>query len=248
MMFDRIKKYLYALTHSKKYDNIIPLGYNCEIAYRFYKHFKFFDASLFGWSFVTFEQLKYSLLNMDKLCNGGIEYDYPSHTLKCKNSGIYFHGRTPHDKFSDNEQENQKIIEQDAAELQSRTEHLKEKFFNYANDGKKNLYIRKIHLSDGNTSDSGIEQKRNEILWIYNFLKDYCKNDFTFLLVVEEKFYDKFLFDDEKIQTRSILAYSPDDAVTKKKAGDPFGWKILFTEFQPKHKKKQKGKLKFELN
>lgn len=245
MLIDKIKQYMNAFVHSKKYENIVPLGYNCEIAYRFYRQYKFFDSSLFGWSFVNFEQLQYSLLNIDKLGNGGFEYDFPSHMLKCLNSGIYFHGRTTHDKFTDNDEENQKIIQSDSVELQSRINHLKDKFKQYANDGKSTLYIRKIYFGDVNSQDD-IEQKRQQVLWLFDFLKSYCKNDFTFLLIVEEKYKDKFIFDDEKIFTRSVLSYSSDDAVTAKNSGDSFGWKLIFTEFMPKNKRVHKGKLKFE--
>ena len=41
MIFEKLKRYLFALRNSQKYENIICLGYNCEIAYRFYKKYKF---------------------------------------------------------------------------------------------------------------------------------------------------------------------------------------------------------------
>lgn len=241
MTFSDIKKYIKALRNAKKYTNIIPLGYNCEIAYRFYKQYKFVDSSLFGWSYTTFEQLKNVLSDLNILGTGNFKYDYPSHTIQCQNSGIYFHGRTPADKFSEDENQNKEIIENDITELKSRLEYLKQKFLKYAANGQKTLYILKV--SGKETDENKIKEN---ILWLYNYLSDFCKNEFKLLIVTEKSFYERYLFDNPDIITRSVEKYSPDDAVTLKKAGDSFGWRLIFTEFQPSVKKKQKGKLKFE--
>ena len=240
MMFEKIKKYIKALKNSKRYENIVPLGYNCEIAYRFYRKFGFFDSSLFGWSYVTFEQLKNALSNFDFIGKGDLEYDKASHMFKCKNTGIFFHGRTPADAFTDNEEENLEIIKKDEEELRSRVEYLKEKFVKYATNGKNTLYILKIKSNN--------DVLRKEIIWLYEFMKDFCKNDFCILLITEKSFYSEFLFDNPKILTRYVEKYSPDECVTSKKQGDAFGWKLIFTEFKPKKYKKQKGKLKFEVS
>ncbi|MBQ2645143.1 hypothetical protein IJG14_06200 [bacterium] len=247
MIFEKLKRYLFALRNSQKYENIICLGYNCEIAYRFYKKYKFIDSSLFGWTYVTFNQLKFALENFELIGNGDFEYDMPSHTIKCLNTGIFFHGRTSASEFTNNEEENEKIINEDKIELKSRIKYLKDKFIKYTNNGKSTLYIRKVDLNNMRLTDD-CEQKRKEVIWIYNYLKSFCKNKFKLLIVVEKPFYDKFVFDNSAIITRYVEKYSPDSCVTAKNEGDKYGWNLIFTEFQPKNRKKQKGKLKFEVN
>lgn len=241
MIFSNIKRYIKAIHNAKKYTNIIPLGYNCEIAYRFFRQYKFVDSSLFGWSFVDLKQLKNSLLNFDKLGTGEFIYDIQSHTIQCQNTGIFFHGRTPAEKFSDDENINNKIIQNDIIELKSRIDYLKQKFVKYANNGLNTLYVIKISELDANS-----EYFKDEISWLYDYLSDFCKNEFKLLVVAEKSFYEKCLFENPNIITRYVEKYSPDSAVTLKKSGDAFGWRLIFTEFQPAIRKKQKGKLKFE--
>jgi len=60
------------------------------------------------------------------------------------------------------------------------------------------------------------------------------------------KDYEKVLFENENIITRYVMKYNPNDDVTSRKLGDTWGWRIIFTEFQPAVKKKQTKKFKFE--
>lgn len=245
MFFEKVKNYLCAVKNAKKYDNIVFLGYNCESAYRFYRQYKFVDSSIFGWSYITFEQLKYALDNFSDIGSGNFEYEYDSYMFKDLNTGIYFHGKTPASAFTKDDEQNKKMIEEDKLELKSRLEYLKCKFRNYATNGKPTLYVKKINRAD---SGEDFVNTRNNILWLLGCLETTCMNDFKLLLITEKDFYHKFLFENEKIITRYVEKYSPDECVTNKKLGDSFGWRAIFTEFQPKNIKKQKGKLKFEVD
>lgn len=55
MFLNNVKRHIKAVSEAKKYDNIIFLGYNCEVAFRFFRQYRFVDSSLFAWTGVTLE-------------------------------------------------------------------------------------------------------------------------------------------------------------------------------------------------
>ena len=241
MLIEKIKNFLFVIKNSKKYGNIIQLGYNCESAYRFYRQYKFVDSSLFGWTFVSFDELIFALSNFDKIGSDDFTFDYSNYMFKCDNTGILFHGKTPASSFSEDKKENENIILSDKEELKSRIKYLKEKFIKTANDGKLNLYIKKVSKKE--VEDINFNEKIN---WLYQYLEKFCTNKFKLLLITEEEFYQKCLFENKNILTRYVKKYSPDEEVTNKKLGDAFGWRLIYSEFRPKYKKKNSKKLKFE--
>lgn len=237
MFFDNVKRYIKAVLKAKKYDNIIFLGYNCEVAFRFFKQYGFVDSSLFAWTGVTLEQLKYFLEKPETVGEG--EFTRSGHLLKCENSEILFHGRTnlANKVYYMNDEE----FEEEKTELRSRIAYLKDKFFKYSTNGKPTLYIRKVTKED--IEDLEFHEK---IIYLYNKLQTVCTNDFKLLLITEKDFYEKALFEEENIFTRYVMKYNPNADVTSRKLGDKLGWRIIFTEFQPAVKKKQTKKFKFE--
>lgn len=240
IIFKKTKTLIKAALKCKKYDNILPLGYNCEIAYRFYRHFHFIDSSLFAWVYISsFEMLMHALQNLDKLAQN--ELIYENTMLKCKNSGIYFHGKTGASKFTGEKEHDEKLIADDIKELRPRITYLKEKFIKSANDGHSTLFIKKISAAEA--SDLSMHGK---ILELYDFLNNFSRNKFDLLLITEKSFYNDFLYDEPNIYTRYVEKYSPDSMVTDKKEGDKFGWDVIFTEFRPKKRVWKKKKLKFE--
>ena len=229
-----------AFFRKKKYDNIIPLGYNCETAYRFYRHFRFIESSLFSWVYISsFQMLENALNNIDIIASD--DFVYENTMYKCSKSGIKFHGRMREEEFTNDEEKNKILMEQDKEELRSRINYLKEKFVRTANDGKKNLYIKKISLSEANDENS-----YENMYKIYKFLQKFCKNDFDLLFVTEKNYFDKFIYNEKNIYTKCVEKYSPDNLVTDKKQGDKFGWDVIYTEFSPKKRVWKKKKLKFE--
>lgn len=229
-----------AILNRKKYDNIIPLGYNCEIAYRFYRYFRFIESSLFAWTYISsFDMLLYALNNLETLAQGELVYE--NTMFKCLNSGIYFHGKTSAEKFSKNKESINKLIAEDIEELRPRIKYLSEKLKKTVNNGKPTLFIKKI--SQKEACENGI---RDKILELYAFLGKFSKNEFDLLLITENSFYNDFLYNEKNIYTRSVEQYSPDSIVTDKKAGDKFGWNVIFMEFRPKKRVWKKKKLKFE--
>ncbi len=73
--YQKIKEIMKSYYNRKIYDHFIPLGYNCEVAYRFYKHFKFIDSSLFAWVYInSFEHLMQLLKHPEDIAPGDVEY------------------------------------------------------------------------------------------------------------------------------------------------------------------------------
>lgn len=239
MFFQKIKLYMKALLRAKRYDNIVMLGYNCEIAYRFFRQYKFIDSSLFAWTYVPFEQLKYFFESPEKVGVGEFSFGYGMFT--CENSGIAFHGRTDWSGVNDINQLDKELVETEKKELRSRISYLKDKFFKYSTDGKKTLYIRKISAPEAVSSDLN-----DNINWLYRKLQSFCSNDFKLLLVIEKQYENNVKISNSNIILRTVEKYSNDKCVTSRNEGDKFGWRLIFTEFQPAKIKKQSKKLKFE--
>ncbi|MGN0014414.1 MAG: hypothetical protein ACI37T_03250 [Candidatus Gastranaerophilaceae bacterium] len=239
-LFKRAKLILKAGIKRKKYDNIIPLGYNCEIAYRFYRHFRFIESSLFAWVYInSFEELLNALKNLDSLAQG--ELFYENTMFKCLNSGIYFHGKTSAEKITGDKENASKLIASDIEELRPRIKYLSDKLIKTINNGKSTLFIKKISPKEAIEPDM-----HDKISELYAFLEKFSKNKFDLLLITEKSFYNDFLYNEQNIYTRNVEQYSPDSTVTDKKSGDKFGWDVIFTEFCPKKRVWKKKKLKFE--
>ena len=92
---------------------------------------------------------------------------------------------------------------------------------------------------------SGELRISNFLLWQLAYSELYF-TDCLWPEFTEEEFYQKCLFENKNILTRYVKKYSPDEEVTNKKLGDAFGWRLIYSEFRPKYKKKNSKKLKFE--
>lgn len=229
-----------AKVDAKKYDNIIFLGYNCEPAFCFYKSFKFLDSSLFAWSASI--EINNALENFDKIGTEGFEYLTDVGMFKENVTSFLFHGKT---ELSDDitEQELEKIVAADSADLSQRVNYLKEKFKKQMLGGGKNLFIRKIFISN---SCQNFQEVNGEIEKLYNHISKICQNKFDILLIIEEKYKEFITLKKENVYIRTVKNYSSDKAVIGDPDSDRLGWKLIFKEFRPKKKIKKKKKFKFE--
>ena len=86
-----IQKFLKQFEY-KKFKYIIPLGYNCETAFRFWQNYRFIDSSLFAWTFsYSISDLINALYNFDSILSG--EIALPNPLYECQNTHIRFHGK-----------------------------------------------------------------------------------------------------------------------------------------------------------
>ena len=212
--------------HIRKYGHIISLGYNCELSYQLFKHNKFVESNLFGWTYIySAQDMLNALDNIDLIGEDG--FLEPNPLFECKNTHIRFHGndRNPTKK--------------DYEELSNRVKYLKEKFIKTLSDGENNLYIIKIRSSEPN-----IEQI---IKKSYEKLSAIVSNEFDLLVVLESKVVLKEAFEDfPNLFIKKVEYFSPDDDVTTKKC-DKKHWEAIFDLFLPKYKLKKRKKFKFEV-
>lgn len=226
----------------KKYGHVISLGYNCEVAYQFFKRYRFVESSLFAWTnTININKLIYAINNLDKLVSGKVENLKPM--WKCFNTDIRFHGKAPMYIWTSGEEVDQEIINQDKAELLSRVNYLKEKFIKTANDNKENLYIFKYLIKNENK-----EEIKKNINDLYSTLEKIAKNKFDLLIIFEKdkipkNFQEEFC--DKNIYIRTVNFYAPENDVTGKIC-DKKGWKKIFNEFRPNFKLKKTKYFKFE--
>lgn len=231
----RLKKRL----HAKKYVHIIPLGFNCEVAFRFYHYYKFLDSSLFAWTYSnSINDLIYALNNFNLILSKKILDPTPLYECECTH--IYFHGKLDM-KLWLNGDGNKNLMNEDKKELIERVNYLKEKFNKCATDDKKTLYIYKV-----SENDSVHENINENIIKLYDTLKKLCTNPMDLLIIIEEDYAYKFLEEREHLYIRSVKKFNPEEDVVNPKKGDKFGWQMIFDEFRPLYKLKKEKQFKFE--
>ncbi len=206
------------------YENIISLGYNCEVTFRFLKYFGFEKTNLFNWTFSeSINDLINALESFESICSD--ELQNPSPLWKCKNTNIYFHGKADMRIFMKG-RETEELLKKDKEDLLGRVSHLKEKFLNILCDDTKKLYIYKIKKED---IDENVNDK---ILKLLGALKSLGGNNFK-LLVVAEKENEKYFEENENYIVRFVKYFAPDNCLVRKKYFNN-GWDDIYNEFYVK--------------
>lgn len=217
------------ILNTKNYDNLISLGYNCEIAFRILNYYGEIRSSLFNWTYAySIGDLIYALNNFDLICTG--DMIKPNPLWECKNTKIRFHGRLPMTIWLSNEKVDDKIANDDLAELKSRTEYLKTKFIKIATEKNlKNLFIYKMKSSDFETCENGVKN----INLLFEVLNKLSNNEFELLIILEENPMINNLttsLNNEHIYIRTVKNFAPDDNVTSPEY-DISDWKLILDEF-----------------
>lgn len=229
---------LYRLLHSKqikRYDHILSLGYNCEVAFQLFNHNKFLESNLLAWTYVeSLPATLFALEKMDLIGSRGFEGPVP-HMYKCPVTNIFFHGKARAHLLAGNEA----LQQEDKEELKGRIEALKSKFRQAMDDGGKNLYIIKLQTQEENV--------RENLEKIYDFLTRNVKNAFDFLIIMEQKATHTFakLTENENVYVRTVAFYAPESSVMTRD-NDKKHWFRIFDEFMPRYKMKKKKRFKFE--
>lgn len=235
----RLKRKFYELIAGKKIDyyncnfnEIISLGYNCEISQRLSDIFKKgkFEHYLYTWSYEYDRNLFLESLNH---LNNFANSDYavlPSGMIKHKKYNIGFHSRYEKELINENNLLSDKVFEA-VEELKSRLNHLALKFEDVFGSDKSVLFVIKLAYKDF-----------NEDLNFISDLNKIIKNKFTnpkakykLLVVISRKDYPLELRSrlvNQKIENVDfgiIEAFSP-AAFTDIK-GDIFGWYKLLKSY-----------------
>jgi len=230
-----IINYIRRRLNPKKYDNIILLGYNCELAFQFFKYFKGLESGLFNWTYsFSINDLIFVIKNFYLLLEGDISG--PDPLWECANTKIRFHGRATQEALTD-----PNAKEDDLQELKSRVKYLKEKFLNTLKVESTKLFIYKVSSED--CSKVNIANKMRALT---NEILNLSSGECEILFVVEKEFFTADLKEklfDNKIHIRYVNKFAPDNLVVVRKYSDS-KWKEIFAEFRPQkvYKKEQKFK------
>jgi hypothetical protein len=238
MMLRFSPRILCARLRQKKFTNIISLGSNCEVAFRFFCRWGFVDSSLFSWAIVSdTRQLAHVIRNLDEVCAGQLTLN-PVRMWVCGNTGVRMHGRlkyAPGAPAPDADAESA-----DKQDLLGRVSHLKEKLLRYAADDASTLFIYRIPSSDVETP--GLAQRLDAVEAAIQALG--ARN--WKLLIVAERRVSRQVPRGPSRYVRSVRVFNPTNDVTTAERGDPVGWNAIFTEFAPVHILKKTKKFKFE--
>ncbi len=229
---------LLARARRKRFEHIVSLGANCEVAFRFCRSWGFVDSSLFSWAIVSdTSQLARVLRNLDGICSGPLTLN-PVRMWVCGNTGIRIHGRLkngpgipPPDAAAE---------AADKADLQGRVAHLREKLRRYAADDATTLFIYRIPTGD--VEKPGLAERINAV---ESAICELGARNWKLLLVAESR-VARLIPRGPNRYVRSVRVFNPTNDVTTAERGDPVGWHAVFTEFAPVHILKKTKKFKFE--
>lgn len=235
-----IFKKLFKIFKYDKYDYIVPLGYNCEIAFQFVQKYKFIDSSLFNWTYSnSIKNLIYALNHLDEILSDGIAN--PTPLYECQQTHILFHGKADFSKLIYNDGTfNLKNIEDDKNELKLRIGYLVTKFKKMLNSDCYILFIYKLKYSDC------LDEKINDYLFqLYDFFYKKTKK-FKFVLVLNNNMKDKVSIVKPNFIIETVNMYAPDNDVTNIEKGDRKSWNRIFKKYRlkkiPPYKKIKKFK------
>lgn len=211
----------------KRYQHILSLGMNCEVAFRQVVAWGAVDSSLFNWGLTrSIPILTRAIECFGDIFNGNIVRGQEDEIWNCALTGIATHGRT--------------YTEEDREDTRGRMKHLKEKFLKQISDEGKTLFIRRLH-------DKDLESPtlKEDLLKLDNALRKLGSRNHEYLLIVEKRNVKKV----PRVRgfyVRTVKMFNPFDDVVNKDIGDYIGWNTIFSEFVPLVKPQKKSAYKFE--
>jgi len=223
----------------KRFASILPLGVNCEVAFRFYLRWGFVDSSLFAWT-QSFEldTLTRALKNFDRILAGEASFDLSSFMWKCENTGLYFHGKIKHRPGAIMPAPDVRAA--DLEDLHGRIAYLKHKFLATLQNDESTLFVHRLAPQDAKSKRLNEKLKALE-----RALDDLGAKNWT-LLVISEKHDAARMPKSERHVFRSVLAFNPSSRITDRKLGDEWGWRSIFSEFAPQRILPKKHDFNFE--
>ena len=212
------------------WDEIISLGYNCEVNARledvFCNHYKHF---LFTSSYEYNREL--FLKALEELGNFSND-DYtvlPNGLIQNNRYRIGFHSRYPKNELFNNDKSLTSAVPAAIEELKSRVKYLAEKLENIFRQNKKVLFVIKLQYTDFN-QDIEYIIKLNEVIK----KKFSCSNpEYKLLVVISRKNYPNLdlLYNilPDNVDIGVVNAFAPDSNTAS--GGDIIGWKRLLKKY-----------------
>ncbi len=231
----------------KKYDNIVPLGKNCEPATTYKNYYgAFMDSYIYNWALYS-DKKKYidSIIHPEKIFSGDIKFYQTSNSWECMVTNITFHSNSQPEELLDKDgnlipEKKEKEFE----DIKSKIKHLVSKSINTYKNPSKKLYMFTFDI-DNPEEDSKL------LTELYNFFESQDKN-FDMLVILEQ---NKFCDELKKLEKSLPKLYIKTLCYFRERRPDKLchhfeyykGWAKIFREFQylvPR--KKSNRKLKCE--
>lgn len=224
----------------RKFDRIVSLGMNCEVAYRFYRKWGFVESSLFGWSKVSdLATLTRALSDLDAILSGEVAMDDRSLMWRCGRTGIWFHGRLRHPKLGGKVPDREEK-ERDLLDLRGRVGHLRAKFRDSLADERSTLLVHRLAKEDARATDLAERLDGLEAA-----LASLGARNWLLLVVCEKEDLSRMPAGGNRI-FRGVKRFNPIDKVVDESLGDTPGWMALFSEFAPARVLPKSHGFKFE--
>ena len=216
---------LVARLRRKRFAQILPLGINCETAFRFFRKWGFVESSLFAWAQSrNLATMTAALERFDELLAGPVTLNPSDHLWLCGNSGIRFHGKL---KWTPGLSPSHEELDADLADLKGRLAHLKDKFRDYLRNGEMTLFIHRLAAADA--ADPGLAEKLDAL---EAAIQNLGAANWKLLVICERKDLSHMPKGPNRI-FRAVREFNPGSAITDARRGDPTGWSAIFSEFAP---------------
>ena len=228
-----------ARLRQRRFGHIIPIGLNCEVAFRLYRRWRGIDSSLFAWGHVRgLDAFIAALRRWDDIFRDECTLNERILLWECARTGMRLHGKLklrPGEPLPDDA-----TIAADKADLLGRVRHLKEKFIRQISDDDTTLFVHRIKKEDCSAPDIG-----EKLDSLQQALRDLGARNAELLVVTEREDEAKIPPAPRRI-VRSVLRFNPGAQVTVPELGDTPGWNAIFTEFAPRTVVGRKHGFKFE--
>ena len=218
---------LRARLRQHKYGQIVPLGMNCDVAFRFYCRWGFVDSSLFAWANTgDLTTITSALGQLDALADGRFEISERSRMWRHVDTGILFHGKLNWDENTGTPP--QPDLDRDLADLRERLRHLAEKLRRYLSNDVETLVVHR--LADKDSNEPGLAERLGAF---EDAISRLGARNWKLLVICRASDIRKMPPASKHLTFRCVKAFNPMAKVTHRDLGDPVGWDAIFSEFAP---------------
>lgn len=215
-----------ARLRQRKYAQIVLLGMNCDLPFRFYRRWGFVDSSLFAWAnSKDLATLTSALGKIDTLADGKFEVSERSRMWLNVDTGILFHGKLNWEEGTGTP--SQAELDKDLADLRERLRHLAEKLRRCLSNEEETLVVHRLSEEDADAPDLAARLDAFE-----DAIARLGAKNWRLLVVCRASDLAKMPPSEHRV-FRGVKAFNPLAKVTSADLGDPVGWNAVFSEFAP---------------
>lgn len=213
----------------KVYDEIVSLGYNCEVSFRLRDYFgNAFSSYLFTWTYMLDRQKFLDCIggDMTRIMSGKVNYHPHSGGMFIdEQTGLSLHSLKQDSEIINGDgTENTQVISEAISEMRSRYGHLADKTIDLFLSDKCSLFVIKIRFTN-------LDEDVKFIHDLYLALKNkYISGKFDLLVVVEAE-HEAAIRNEicKDVIVRSVPFFSTDGDTDT--GGDHAAWNKIFDEF-----------------